>query len=197
MPTVKAVWIDAGNDADVTKLGLYGITAPYFDPRDQRVTAAYLERLRGQGFSPGLYFAWDWYPQLGGAAFASKVDAELRRISWGGNPPVCLDIETHDVGYILACLERWRTLRPTRQTDLTLEGMQGGLFSPQAVSEIVHANIRIAPSFYAGDMSPLGHSVILDLLMAGFPGERLLGMYDAAALPYRWTGYAFTQGRLL
>lgn len=193
---MKAVWIDNGADPNYDKLRAHGIDSAYFDPRDPRVTAGYLDVVRANGLAAGLYFAWNWYPNMTGAWFATKVDQELRRIAWHGNAPVCLDIETHDVSYITGCLERWRQLRPTRQTDWTMEGMQGGLFSPQAVSEIVAANVRLAPSFYGGDMSPLGHSVILDLLMAGFPGDRIIGMYDAAALPYRWTGYAFTQGRL-
>src|SRR5581483_3217382 len=52
---------------------------------------------------------------------------EGSRIGWMGNPPVCLDIEVHDISYVLGCLRRWRQLRPTRETDWTLEGMQGGL----------------------------------------------------------------------
>lgn len=199
----RAVWVDAGSNVDKAKLARYGIDSPYFDPRDPRVTPAFLDTVKAQGFKPGLYFAWNWYPVTTGAAFADTVDAELRQLGWAGNPPVCIDIEKGDgltdtnvVAYVVSFFQRWRQLRPKRETDYTLEGFQGGLFTPAAVRAIVAANVQVCPQFYAGNMSALGHSPTVDLLMAGFPGERLDGMYDAAALPWRWRGYAFTQGRL-
>lgn len=192
----KAIWVDEGNDAAYAKLAAYEITAPYYSLRDPRVTSHYLDNVRNVGFKPGLYVAWNWYPTLDGPAFAVKLDAELRRIAWRGNPPVCVDIETHDVGYIVSFFQRWRQLRPTRPTAWTLEGMQGGLFDSASVAAIYAAGVRVAPQFYDGNMGALGHSVILDLLIAGFPGARIDGMYDAARLPYSWRGFAFTQGRL-
>ena len=42
----KAVWVDAGNDPDYAKLQANGITVPYFDLRDPRVTAAYLDAVK-------------------------------------------------------------------------------------------------------------------------------------------------------
>ncbi len=193
---MRAVWVDAGNDADYQRLARYGIDRPYYDLRDPRVSASYLEAVAARGLRPGLYAAWNWWPELNGGGFAERVHHELLRIGWMGNPPVCLDIEVHDISYVLGCLRRWRQLRPTRETDWTLEGMQGGLLGQTAVRQIVAANVRVAPSMYAGDMTPLPHSVVIDLLMAGIPGDRIVGMYDAARLPYRWSGYAFTQGRL-
>jgi hypothetical protein len=195
---VKAIWIDEGNDADIAKLDAHGITAPYFSIRDPRVTSAYLGGLATAGFAPGLYVAWNWYPELTGTTFAQKLHAELRRIGWIGNPPVCVDIEAHDPAYIRAFLKRWRELRPKRRTDWTLEGMQGGWIegTPGFVAAVIAANVGVVPQFYRGDMSPLTPGVILDLLLAGIPGDRLMGFYDAAALPYRWHGYAFSQGRL-
>lgn len=152
--------------------------------------------MKGHGYGVGIYTAWNW-GNWTGPEYAAWTDAELRRIGWQGNAAVCLDVETHDIaGYVIPCLQHWRQLRPTRQTDWTLEGMQGGLFSREQVGLVMKANVRLAPSFYGGNMQPLDHSVTLDLLMAGFPGYAIVGMYDAARLPYRWTGYAFTQGRL-
>lgn len=195
---MRACWIDAGNDPDYAKLAKYGIDTPYFDPRDPRVTASYLDSVKAHpGIATcGLYFASNWGDWTG-PGFAEDVDKVLRRIGWRGNPPVCLDIETHDItGYVLPCLQRWRQLRPTRRTWWTLEGFQGGLLTPPAVALLAAGDIRIAPQFYAGDMTPLTHSPVIDLLMAGVDGTRIDGMYDAAHLPYSWRGFAFTQGRL-
>lgn len=193
---MRAVWVDTGNDANYDKLRAYGITHPYYDHRDPRITAGYLGNVRKLGFTPGLYSAWNWYPNADGGEYAEILHQELKRINWSGNPAVCVDIETHDVDYILDFLGRWRQLRPTRRTDWTLEGFQGGLFAPADISKIVAANVGVVPQLYRGDMEPLEHSPIIDLLMAGIPGDRLLGFYDAARLPYRWHGYAFTMGRL-
>lgn len=202
---MRAVWVDAGSDPDYAKLSHYGISAAYFDPRDPRVSRDYLAAaaeippLR----SVGLYFAWNWYPTLTGAQFAEKVSGTLDNLHVGAKVAVCLDIEKGSglddatyVPYVLACLARWRELRPTRLTSYTLEGMQGGLFDKAAVQAINAAKVRVCPQFYTGSMEPLAHGVTLDLLMAGFVGTRQFGMYDAAALPWRWRGFAFTQGRL-
>lgn len=193
---MRAVWVDEGSDANYDKLRANGITAPYYSHRDPRVTSAYLTSVRDQGFAPGILSAWNWFPDDTGAEYAERIDAELRRINWPGNPPVLANIETHDVGYIIAFFARWRQLRPTRKTDWTLEGFQGGLFAPSAVSQINAANVGIVPQLYAGNMDPLPHSPIIDMLMAGFRCDQLKGFYDAARLPYRWDGFAFTAGRL-
>ncbi len=194
---MRAVWIDEGTDADRAKLRTHGITAPYFSVRDPRVTSDYLDAAATEGFRPGLYAAYNWYPWHDGVGFAEKCDAELRRIAWRGNPPLCADIETHDVAYILAFLKRWRELRPKRLTYWTLEGFQGGLFSPANVSAINAASVGVVPQHYTGDMRPLAADrIAIDLIARGFHILRLWGFYDGAALPERWEGFVFTQGRL-
>ncbi len=194
---MRAVWVDEGSDASLVRLRARGIDSPYYSIRDPRVTSDYLDAVAAEGFTPGLYAAYNWYPALTGLAFAEKCHYELRRIAWLGNPPLCADIETHDVSYILAFLKRWRELRPKRRTYWTLEGFQGGLFSPADVRAINAANVHVVPQHYTGDMRPLAADrIAIDLLARGFDILRLYGFYDAAALPGRWEGFAFTQGRL-
>lgn len=197
---MRYVWVDEGNDADYAKL--IGVAAsPCYATRDPRVTAAYLQVVAARGFAPSLYIVASWTPTLDGPAFAEHADAELRRIGWRGNPALCVDIEHAALGdafapFLVRFLLAWRLLRPTRATWVTIDGMQGGQFVPADVDAINSLNVHLAPQFYRGDMSPLPHSPVLDLLMCGFPGDRIDGMYDAAHLPYRWRGFAFTQGRL-
>jgi len=206
----RAIWVDEGNDADYAKLRANGITAPYYSVRDPRVTKAYLEAVRAQGFTPGIYAAWNW-PETGiappytgaakGAAFATWVSRELQRIApatAADFPLVCLNAETHDAPYLAAMLRQWRKHRQDRVTDWTLEGFQGGWIdaSPDLGAAVNASGVGVVPQFYRGNMSPLFAGVILDLLTAGIPADRLMGFYDAADLPYRWHGYAFTQGRL-
>lgn len=194
---MKAVWIDAGNDPDYTKLQKYAIDTAFFDLRDSRCTAAYFDGVRAKGLGVGVYAVASWFPQSTPQAFAQWVSGELLRIGWKGNPLVCLDIETHDIErYVVPCLQEWRRIRPNRPTWWTLEGGQGGLFTATDVTNIASLSVRVVPQFYRGDMVPLPHSPVIDLLMAGFQGVQLDGCYDAAALPWRWRGFAFTQGRL-
>src|SRR4249920_1088062 len=198
---MRAVWTDAGNDADPVKLHTYGIDSPYFAVTDPRVTLAYLRSVQAAGFQPGVYAAWNWQPGLGGPAFASWLSAQLERVAPDTSrefPKVCVDIETHDVAYIRAFLRRWRQLRPHRVTDWTLEGFQGGLFSPMDVIAIAAANVGVIPQLYGGaggtiQFQRAADRVALDLVEHSFPPARIFGFYDAAALPERWEGYAFTQ----
>lgn len=203
---MKAVWVDARQDPAYEKYGPHGITVPVFEGLESRITADYLDGVRAH---PGieqcaLVFAWNWLPEgTSPQRLAEAADATLRRIGWQGNAWVWFDIEKGHgltdvtfVPYVVACLRRWRELRPTRPTWLTVEGMQGPLFSPGDVLKIASWNVTLAPQFYRGDMTPLPHSPVIDLLIAGFPGARIDGMYNAADLPYNWRGCAFTQGAL-
>jgi hypothetical protein len=75
--------------------------------------------------------------------------------------------------------------------------LPGGWMSPTFVQAIVDLRVRVVPQFYLGDMQPVAQDVALkDLLVRGFPYALVSGFYDAAALPGRWDGFAFTMGRL-
>jgi len=201
---MRAVWIDEGNDPDYGKLAANGITWPYFALRDPRLTPTYLDAVAAHtGIDGcGVYAVASWLPQLTAAQFAEWVDTRLRSIGWLGNAPVMLDIEVGAlVPYVVACLTRWRQLRPARTTDLTVEGHKGGLFRPVDVIHVT-AKIRyVVPQCYNGAMTQLWdtYAMTCDLAAAGFPLGKLCPFYDAAHLPEWWglpAGYAFTQGRL-
>ena len=203
---MRACWVDAGNDPDYAKFAANGIDWPYFDIRDPRLTPAYLDGVVAHAgiAGAGVYAVASWpevltvTPEL----FADWIDARLRQIGWLGNPPVCADIEVADlVPYVLAFSKHWRELRPTRITDLTIEGHKGGLFTP---TDAIHVTARfryIVPQCYNGAMTQLWdtYAMACDLAASGFPLAKLCPFYDAAHLPEWWgipNGYAFTQGRL-
>jgi hypothetical protein len=199
---MRSTWVDSGNDPAYGLYPRYGITVPFFDPRDPRVTASYLDGVLAhpQITQCGIYTAWNW-GSFSAEEYAEWTDAQLRRINWQGNAWVFLDIEkghgvndSNFVSYAAAALKRWRQLRPSRKTWWTLEGMQGGLFSGNQATTIDKLNIPICPQFFMGDMNPQPHSPIIDLQEVGF--TKIDGMYDAAQLPAIWRGCAFTQGRL-
>ena len=205
---MRAVWVDAGNDPDYAKLAANGIGWPYFDLREPRLSAAYLS---GVAAHPGIegagvYVVADWFPQWTPQQLAEWTDTRLRAIGWAGNPPVMFDIEfpsapTTMVPYILACLKRWRELRPKRITDLTIEGHKGGLFRPADVITVVSQTRYTVPQCYNGAMDEVWDTwaMYMDLAGAGFPPATVCPFYDAAHLPEWWgvpAGFAFTMGRL-
>lgn len=202
MPPFRALWIDEGNDADDAKLAANGITMPVFSIRDPRVNRAYLEGVRDRGFVPGVYAAWNWWPKLSGPAFADTVSAWLTHNVGNTTPSfpfVCLDIETHDIaGYVLPCLKRWRSHRPDRVTDLTIEGHQGGLFTPASAIGVSAMVRYISPQCYNGAMTQVWDSFAMakNLTDRSIPFAKVRPFYDAAHLPEWWEGYAFSQGRL-
>lgn len=202
---MRAVWVDDGQTPDYAKLARYGIGGVYFAGNDARLTPAYLQSVKDHAgvAEVGLYYAWNWYPVQAAKALARTISEAVKAVGWLGNPPVCIDIEkghgltdANYTAYAVAFFQEWRRLRPSRKTAYTLEGFQGGLFGPADVLHIAAANLEICPQMYAGNMAPLAHDVTIDLLIQGFPAAQLSGMYDAAALPYNWRGFAFTQGRL-
>lgn len=197
--TLNACWVDENNDPTYDAFRRNGVTTVCRSLRDPKTTPAALAADRKQGFDVALYIVSSWYPQLDGPGFAQEASFLLTRIAprTTGTPRVCLDMETHDVSYLEAALDTWRSLRPKRVTDWTLEGFQGGLFSRMFCSHVNYLWINVVPQFYTGSMAPLAaDQVVLDLIARRFSPDLLMGFYDAAHLPERWNGYAFTQGRL-
>lgn len=203
MPS-KSVWIDNGSDPNYALLAKYNIKVLFFDPRDPRVTASYLDSVKAQGGIEqcGIYTVWNWQPEFSDPVkYAEWTDQQLLRINWAGNPWVFLDIEKGNgvndqnfVSYAISCLTRWRQLRPSRTTYWTLEGMQGGLFSGNQANQIESKNVRTYPQFFAGNMTPHTECCVIDLQEVGF--TKIDGMYDGSLIPNIWRGCAFTQGRL-
>ena len=195
----RSVWIDHGNDPAYAKLQAHGISEVVFDIRDPRLTKPYLQMVTAKGFKPGVYAAWNWQPTLDGAEFAEWVDAKLKPLNISQNTPsVHLNMETHDVPWLLACLRRWRELRPTKRTLWSMEGMQGGLFSAADVATLNGLNLLYGPQCYTGDMTRMeSATVVLDLVRRGFDAGRIQPFLDAAQLGYWWdSAVAYTQGRL-
>jgi hypothetical protein len=200
---MKYLWVDSGNDADLTKGDQHDIDGYYFDLFDPRVTEASIGAVASKGHSVGVYMAWNW-PQFSGKAPATvaKIVSDKVRMIVGPNtspnfPRVQFDLEQHNPEFIAQTLEAWRKLQPTRATSWTMESFQGGWMYPAFVQRILACRVRVVPQYYKGDMSPVAEDVGLkDMLVAGFPFTSVTGFYDAAALPANWSGFAFTQGRL-
>lgn len=193
---MRAVWIDNGNTFDADKLHAHAIECVYYAANAPQANRTEFDAAAAAGFRVGIYAAWNWESWTP-VEFAEWVHERLLQIGSPLNPWVCLDIETHDVPWTVGALTSYRQLRPSRKTDWTLEPMQGGLFSPAAVSTINGLNIGIDPQHYGGNMQPFAADrVALDLVLRGFQPWKIQGFYDAATLPLEWSGYAFTQGRL-
>lgn len=206
---MKGSWGDLNQDPPYAKLADNGVTWPYFDIRDPRLTPAYLDAVKAHPGIDGVGVyavrgtsSWPETDDLTPAQFADWIDRELKAIGWLGNPVVMLDIEGMDdlVAFVRATLRRWRELRPKRTTDLTIEGHKGGLFRPADVVDIA-AKVRwVVPQSYDGAMRPWDtYAMAADLYAAGFAPASVRPFYDAAALLPWWgipDGFAFTWGRL-
>jgi hypothetical protein len=194
----RAAWVDAGNDPSYAQLAAQGITEPYFDLREARLTPAYLDGVKSHTFvtAVGVYAVASWF-NFTPEEFAEWVDARLRAIGWKGNAWVDLDLEVEPV-YAVAALIRWRQLRPTRRTTFTLEGHKAATFSVAQVQAIINAEVSVGPQCYNGGMTQVWDTWAMcsEWVARGVPVERLHPYVDAAHLPYWWTGTAFTQGRL-
>jgi len=199
-------WVEAGNDADYTKFKMYGITSAYFDIRDQRLDMRYLRNVASiLGGPPGVYAVSSWFPQFEGPTFADWVSARLTEIGAGPKSPVnvpkvSLDMETKDIaGFVVPALQRYRALRPKRVTEWTLEGLQGGLFTPALIAAIIRCNVTVAPQCYNGKMLPYAPDVVKDnLVRAGFPTTSVECVYASKAIDYLsgWNGTMFPMGEL-
>ena len=198
---MRVIWVDEGNDPQYAKLRTYGIDTISRSIRDSRTTLDALKADRAQGFACNVYAASNWWPELNGPQFASKVSGLLQTVAPGTAPDfpsVCLDMETHDRDYLMGALRQWRKHRPERVTDWTLEGHQGGILTT-ADWLIVFRLVRyVVPQSYNGAMTATWDTCAMarDLYDHGLPFGSVYPFVDAAHLQEWWAGYAFTQGRL-
>lgn len=192
---MRAIWVDEGNSPHWDKLAAHQITWVFISLHDSLLNQR-LEQIKARGLVPGVYAAWGWYPGTGGAEFAEKVHADLKAKT-AVPVRVQLNDEIHDPARIGAMLTRWRQLRPTTATSWTLEGHQGGWFTPQLVQTIIKTKVRVVPQCYSGPMEPTDTlAAVRDITRRGVPDSMVTPFHDAAALRPWWDGWAFTQGRL-
>lgn len=199
---MRALWVDAGNDANWEKAHrerftalYYAITDPVADVRRR------IAETVAHGYKPGVYMAWNWpeFANLSGVDWAERMHAMVAVVEQSGvTVKVQFDIEAHDAIQIRGCLTRWRALRPKADTSWTMEGHQGGWMQPDFVKAIVAARVRVVPQCYRADMTNTWDTLEMarDLTKRGFPDALISPFHDAARLPDWWEGFAFTQGRL-
>lgn len=219
---MRYLWVDEGNDPDYTKGDRDSINGYFFALFDPRLNPGYLQAVRQKGYAVGVYMAWNWPQYVGksGAQMAEITVARVKQIAGGflsnSMPKVQYDIEAHDPALIAACLTRHRELLPQQDTSWTMESFQGGWMDPVFVKAMLACKVRVVPQLYSGQMANIGlrdsnpalfwrqiaaervaeDVALKDLLKRGFPQQIISGFYDAASLPQRWDGWAFTQGRL-
>lgn len=205
---MRACFIDHDQEANYTLLRKHKVDEVVYPSIGENVNASLLEKAKNQGFNASLHIAWNWTGGFSsGAKFAEYCDRELRRIAWLGNPKLVADIEKgaglddlRYVDYVVDFCRRWRELRPTRPTDITLEGMQGGLFDGRevAVAKIINANVGMVPQAYTGLEQPRAEDVIWRNLAPYFPAHKLRIYYlpRGGAPPMDWDGYLWRQGLL-
>jgi hypothetical protein len=198
---------------DGTKLKAHGVTRLYYEARDPQFTADVAKTLRGLGYEVGLDYdpSWDGWPPP--EAAVQKVLKHLVRLgSLKANTdgsltplapmPVMLDMEHHDPVYAEAFLREFRRLQPGRNIVWTLESMQAGWFDDSLVELLnEYAQLRVAPQFYGGDMTPFaGDQAFKDLIVHGVNAARLVGFYGLRdqheaplPIPLWWDGILYVE----
>lgn len=200
---MRAVWIDHGQDASYHRLVSEGITDPYFDARDPRLTRSYLAGVKaefaklGVTSSPGIYFCSQGDGWPGSSKTAPKVWAKwayekTQQIAGDDKTlKVILNCETHDVQWVVSMLKAWRSHSPRRDTLWSPEGHQAELFRGVKLP-----NVQVGPQCYVGNMQRIESASEVQAWAAVVPVDRIVPVLDASALGGWWTGVAFTQGRL-
>ena len=191
---MRSVWVDEGNDADYVTCKRNGCDTLSFAIRDPR-TPNNLKTAKAQGWATRVYAAWTWWPDLSGDEFVGAVSALLTRVAPGtvGTPGVDLNYEGDNPAYVAAMLERWRELRPHRDTLWTMQSHKAALYGGIA-SVLSDARITVAPQCYSGAMVRVESAA--EYAAWRVIASRISPFYDAAQLGLWWEGTAFTQGRL-
>lgn len=201
----RAIWLDENNSPRSDLKTRFGITDVFRSVRDGRTTLTHLEEDRRRFGGAGLYLCsqgdgWPSADTTTPKAWAKWAYEQVQTIAPGSSgdfPKVLLNCETHDAAWVVSMLKAWRSHSPRRVTAWSPEGRQTGIFSPAHVAAINQTGVTVVPQLYGGDMTahPEG-TVILPMLRAGFNPKTLTGFYDAQNLPWDWSGFAFSQGRL-
>lgn len=197
---MRAVWVDEGQTPNWDLLAKHHITWVFVSLSDPRARQ-HLGAIKSRGLVAGVYSAWNWYPNTDGAGYALAVHEKLKLLVPDATPlfpRVMLNDETHSANRIVSMLRKWRQLRPNTATSWTLEGHQGGWFTPELVKTIIETKTRVVPQAYTGPMVPTcALAAVRDITRRGVPDSMVTPFYDAktANTPYQ-AGFFFTQGRL-
>jgi hypothetical protein len=198
---------------DGAKLKAHGIRRLYYEARDTQVDTAFFKQLRTWGYEAGIDYdpSWDGWPApvkavdkvighlIKFGALKRNADGSLSNLA---PMPVMLDMEHHDPVYAEAFLREFRDRQPGRNIVWTLESMQAGWFEPSLVALINdYAQLRVAPQFYEGDMTPMAaDQSFKDLIVYGVSPTRLVGFYglrdqyeQPIAIPTWWDGILYVE----
>lgn len=195
---MRGVWIDEGTPPAWEKLDSFShVGFSYRDPETPDGIAATYARHK----QPCIYVGHGWL--TGSPATVAKVISEAWIVLGGKtrNLPVQVDFEQHDPEWLAEFFTAWRMRRPWLATSWALEGFQGGGHWGSWLSPIrqtiIDARVLLVPCAYDGEMTPFDpRGVVLDLVEAGFPADRIVPFHDAARLYRGWDGWAFTARRL-
>jgi hypothetical protein len=202
---MRAALILMGGPAvpDGPKLKAHGVTRLYYEARDPQVTKESLDMLRKAGFEVGIDYDPGWDNDPSPARVAQLIVAHLKRLGGiGAQMAVMLDMEVHNAVYAEAILREFRKLQPGRNIIWTLESEQAGWFDPSLVALInEYSQLRVAPQFYGGDMTPFaGDQAFKDLIVHGVSATRLVGFYglrdqhwNPVLIPLWWDGILYVE----
>lgn len=176
----------------------YGVTDLCYDATDPHVDADFCAFLRGLGIRPWLTYSADW-GDVDALTLAREMDAAIVRVKSSAlSLGMVADIEAlwrRGSAYVLAWLNEWRQLRPTRRTVWTTEPLQGGAVSDALAARInSDINLVVVPQLYTFDMTPYPENIVaLDIVQThgrrDIERARVRSYYDSRNMPPAWDGF--------
>lgn len=205
---MKAIWVNTGAEvSSYPTLHQLEFTHVFFDLH--RHTKAHLTQARNQGFKVGGYTNPQWFGVPAAKDYRDMVNRRLSELV--GKDEQCdvqFNIEKATLSQTIATQAAqnkwvddlfywWRRVRATRETSWTMEGHQGGWFTPTFVSPNLK-DTTFVPQAYDGNMNRWdSYGVVKDLVDYGVPFSRIMPFYDTpeARIPYS-EGFFYLENRL-
>lgn len=196
MARTREAYVNAGQGADWSKAGRWGINRLWFEHDDPKTAAVPANTgkvgIKMNGNGPGAADAL--HEALTAAGFGPST-----------SPYSCgamLDDEVHDPEGVLEFLLRWRSLRKTRYTIWTLEPWQEGWFDdvPALIPTINQDNnllvaVQQYMTYNGDDLYPAAPEALDRLVSMGVERRRLtrfLAVKGGVQPPFGWEGLWWT-----
>jgi hypothetical protein len=164
----------------------YGIDKLYLDIRQAQMSDLdYITSRLGSNGSGVMVDPIQWWGKTGADA-AERTEQELLRIGFSGTQAakpcsVMFDYEHHSADEINALIAQYRWHRYKRDTQLTIEPLQGGWFGPGCADTVNNdPNLVVLAQTYRSRMEPVAQDACRkDLERNGIRAERVKLYYGA------------------
>jgi hypothetical protein len=191
-PVVHAAWVRPGGAVfpDQAKGRLLGVDQFFWDANDpcpghKDHLAGVLDDMRRAlwkvGITRNMRNALWPDSETDPVKFGLQLSKDITRLGCDGKQCSAIaDLETHDMGWVLAALKAFRAARSGRFLYWTLEPKQGGIIPSELAAWINNDPLTwVVVQKYRGGMQPVSERAVLDdLQFAGIRLDKILVYYE-------------------